>query len=102
MVFVVDDFLAWLIELISDVGSKKLRKFVFGDKQEAALERAVRVAVELTAEELLPEGGEQAIHLAMVISEVIRSPMPSIAVAEHATILESLGAGNRQPDGSPG
>ena len=93
MVFVADDLGAWLIGLLADAGRKKLISLVLGTDQERALRLAAVAAVERTAEQLAPSGGEQAEQLARVVSEVFREPTPDAAVARQATLLEALQAG---------
>ena len=93
MVFVADDLGAWLVGLLADAGRKKLTSLVLGTDQQRALRQAAVAAVERTAEQLAPSGGEQAEQLAMVVSEVFREPTPDVAVAQQATLLEALQAG---------
>ena len=93
MVFVADDLGAWLVGLLADAGRKKLTSLVLGTDQQRALRQAAVAAVERTAEELAPSGGEQAEQLAMVVGEVFREPTPDAAVAQQATLLEALQAG---------
>ena len=93
MVFVVDDLVAWLVGLLADAGRKKLTTLVLGSEQERALRQAAAAAVEATAAQLAPSGGEQAEQLAMVVGEVFREPRQSAALAGQATLLEALQAG---------
>jgi Tetratricopeptide repeat len=93
VVFVADDLGAWLVGLLADAGRKKLTSLVLGTDQQRALRQAAVVAVERTADQLAPSGGEQAEQLAMVVSEVFRDPAPDAAVARQATLLEALQAG---------
>ena len=93
MVFVADDLGAWLVGLLADAGPKKLTTLVLGTDQERALRQAATAAVESTAEQLAPSGGEQAEQLARVVSEIFRDPAPDAAVAGQATLLEALQAG---------
>ena len=93
MVFVADDLGAWLVGLLADAGRKKLTSLVLGTDQQRALRQAAVAAVERTAEQLAPSGGEQAEQLAMVVGEVFREPTPDAAVARQATLLEALQAG---------
>ena len=72
VVFVADDLGAWLVGLLADAGRKKLTAMVLGSDQERALRQAATAAVQATADEMSPSGGEQAGQLAMVISEVFR------------------------------
>ena len=90
--FVADDLGAWLVGLLADAGRKKLTTWVLGSEQERALRQAATAAVQLTAVELDPSGGEQAGQLAMVVSEVFE-PMPDGPLAGQATLLEVLQAG---------
>jgi hypothetical protein len=93
VVFVADDLGAWLVGLLADAGRKKLTTFVLGSDQKRALRRAATAAVQLTAEDLDPAGGEQAGHLAMVVSEVFSEPMPDAPLTGQATVLETLQTG---------
>jgi hypothetical protein len=72
VMFVADDLAAWLVGLLADAGRKKLTTLVLGSEQERALQRAAAAAIESTATELDPSGGDQAGELAMVVSEVFR------------------------------
>ena len=69
MVFVADDLAAWLIGLLADAGRKKLTRLVLGSDQERVLRQAATAAIESTAAELGPSGNDQAMQLAMVVSE---------------------------------
>ena len=93
VVFVADDLAAWLVGLLADAGRKKLTTLVLGSDQERALRQAATAAVQATADEMSPSGGERAGQLAMVISEVFREPMPDAPLAGLATLLEGLQAG---------
>ena len=93
MVFVADDLGAWLVGLVANAGRKKLITLVLGSEQERALRQAATAAVQDTAEEMSPSGGEQAGELAMVISEVFRDPMPGARLPGLVTLLEGLQAG---------
>ena len=72
VVFVADDLAAWLIGLLADAGRKKLTTLVLGSDQERALRQAAAAAIESTAAELDPSGGERAGQLAMVVNKVFR------------------------------
>ncbi len=93
MVLVADDLAAWLIGRLADAGFKKLTTLVLGTEQQRALRQAAAAAVERTAEELAPSGGEQAEQLATAIGKVFHDPAPDAAVAGQATLLEALHAG---------
>ena len=93
MVFVADDLAAWLIGLLADAGRRRLTKFVLGSEQERALRQAATAAVELTALELRPEGGELAEELTMVVSQVFSNVVPDAPMSGQATLLEALQAG---------
>ncbi len=93
VVFVADDLGAWLVGLLADAGRKKLTVLVLGSDQERALRKVATSAVQATADELSPPGGEQAGQLAMVISEVFHEPMPDAPRAGPVTLLEGLQAG---------
>src|SRR5580693_9190135 len=64
VVFVADDLAAWLIGMLADAGRKKLTTLVLGSDQERALRQAAAAAIESTAAELDPSGGERAGQLA--------------------------------------
>ncbi len=95
MVFVADALGGWLVGQLADAGRKKLTELVLGSEQERALRRAADAAVWATAEEMSPAGGEQAGHVAMVISEVFRDPdpVPAVPLAGPVMLLEGLQAG---------
>jgi hypothetical protein len=91
--FVADDLGAWLVGVIADAGRKKLVEFVVGTEQERALRQVATAAVELTAQDLRPEGGQRAEDLARVISQVFNTPLPEMAVSNERTLLEGLQSG---------
>jgi uncharacterized protein YidB (DUF937 family) len=93
VVFVADALGQWLIEQLADAGRKKLTELVLGSDQERALRRAADAAVWATAEEMSPSGGEPPGHVAMVISEVFRDPVPDAPLAGPVMLLEGLRAG---------
>lgn len=93
MVFVADDLGAWLVSMLADAGRKKLIEFVVGTEQERALRQVATDAVELTAQDLRPEGGQRTEELAMVISQVFNTPFPEVVVSSARTLLEALQAG---------
>jgi hypothetical protein len=92
VVFVADDLAAWLVGLLADASRKKLTTLVLGSDQERALRQAATAAIESTAAELDPSGGDRAGQLAMVVSEVFRKPPAGAALAGRATLLEALQA----------
>jgi hypothetical protein len=92
-VFVADDLGAWLIGLLADKGRKGLTTWALGSDQERALQQASTAAVQLTAAELHPEGGERARQLTMVVSQVFSEPVPDPKLAGQLTLLEALQAG---------
>ena len=93
VVFVADDFAAWLIGALADAGRKKLVALVLGSDQERALRAAATATVQRTAAELRPGDDKQAAELAMVVSEVFAEPVPAEPLAGQLTLLEALGAG---------
>jgi len=93
VVFVTDALGAWLVGLLADASRKKLTTLVLGTDQQRALRQAAVAAVERTAEQLTPAGGEQAEQLAIVVGEVFREPTTDAAVAWQVTLLEALEAG---------
>ena len=82
-----------MVGLLADAGRKKLTAAMLGSDQERALRQAATAAVQLTARELDPAGGDQAGQLAMVITEIFGVPVPGGPLAGHATLLEELQAG---------
>ena len=88
--FVADDLGSWLVGLLADAARKKLTGLLLGDEQSRALRQAATAAVWATAAETRPYGGEQAEQLAMVISEVFRTPMPDASPGGRMTLLEGL------------
>jgi hypothetical protein len=92
VVFAADDLGAWLVGLLADAGRKKLTALVLGSEQERALRQAATAAVQATAGEMSPSGGEQAVQLAMVIGEVFHEPLPDVPLAGLVTLLEGLQA----------
>jgi hypothetical protein len=93
MVFIADDLGAWLIAVLADAGRRQLTTLVRGTDQERALRQAATAAVRLTAQDLYPDSEDQAEHLAMVISEVSREPVPHALQRGQATLLEGLRTG---------
>jgi hypothetical protein len=93
MVFIADDFGAWLIGLLADKSRRKLSALVLGTDQERALRLAARAAAQLTAGDLRPGDEEQAEYVALVISQVFSEPVPDASLAKHKTVLEALRAG---------
>ena len=93
MVFVADDLMAWLVGKLADAGSKRLVTWAFGSDQERELRRAATAAVQRTADELRPEGGERAVELAMAVSQAFRKPLAEVPQTGQATLLEALQAG---------
>jgi hypothetical protein len=91
--FVADDLGAWLIGALADAIRKRLTTLVLGSDQERGLRSAATAAVELTAAELRPEGGQRAEALAMLISQVFTRPMPKRLLSGQATLLEALQTG---------
>ena len=105
MVFVAEDLAAWLVGVLADAARRRLTAWVLASDQERALRRAATAAVQLTAAELRPDGGEQAEELAMVVSQVFGEPVPEVSLSGQATLLEALQTGiTRQlaPLGDPG
>ena len=93
MVFVADDFGAWLVAVLADAGRRQLATLVFGGEQQRALRRAATSAVQQTAQELRPDDSSQAVYgLALVISQVFGEQVPASPRAGHATLLEELQA----------
>lgn len=92
MVFIADDFAAWLVGLLADAGHKKLTSLILGSDQERALRSAATAAVRRTADELRPTDAQQADQLAMVISEVFNTLETAVPLADDVTVLEALQA----------
>jgi hypothetical protein len=91
-VFVADDLVSWLIGRLADAGWKGITDRILGTDQERELRSAATIAVQATAAELRPEGGERAEELARVVSEIFRVPMPGTSLTGHGTLLEGLQA----------
>jgi tetratricopeptide (TPR) repeat protein len=92
MVFAADDLGAWLTSVLADAGRKKLTELVLGSEQDRALRQAATAAIELTAAELRPEGGERTEDLARVLDQVFSASLPEL-LATGPTLLETLQAG---------
>jgi hypothetical protein len=93
VVSIADAFAGWLVALLADSGRKRLTKLVLGSDHERALHQAATAAIQSTATQLAPSGGEQTGQVAMVVSEVFGEPMPDEPLARQATLLEALQAG---------
>jgi len=93
VVFVVDDFAAWLIGLLADAGRKKLTTLVLGSDQQRELQQAAAIAIRNTAGELSPSDGQRAEQIAMVVDEVFRAPVTDAPLTGTATLTEGLRAG---------
>ena len=92
MAFVADDLAAWLIGVLADAGLNRLTVFVRGAPQERALRSAAAAAIERTALEFVPAGGEKADELTRVVDQVFGAP-PGPLAAGQLTVLEALQAG---------
>jgi hypothetical protein len=92
MVWVADDFAAWLVERLADAGRRRLTSLLLGDEFERALRVAATAAIDVVAAELSPGSSERAEHLARVISEVFAVSPPDPA-ATGETVLETVQAG---------
>ena len=66
---------------------------MIGSEQQRTLRGAATAAIQDTADETSPSGGEQAGQIAMVISEVFREPVPDVPLTGAMTLLEGLQAG---------
>jgi hypothetical protein len=93
MVFVAEAFGAWLLERAAGAGSKRLAESVLGGEQQRALRQAATAAIQRTAEDLHPEGGEQAAHLMMVVDHVFSEPVPRALLGERTTVVQALQVG---------
>lgn len=93
MAFVADDLGAWLVAVLADAGRRRLAEFFLGTEQECALRSAASRAVQLTADDLYPDGGEAHEHLTRVISEVFGPAERALALGAQQTLLEALRAG---------
>jgi len=92
VVFVADDFGAWLVGLLADAGRKKLTVLVLGSDQQRALRKAAADAVKVTAAGM-NLSAEQAGRLAVVIREAFCKPVQDVPLAGSVTMLEALQAG---------
>ncbi len=93
MVSLADDLVAWLLGRVADAGLKQLAKRLRGKDRQGALLAAAEAAVQATAGELRPEGGDRAMQLAMVIDQVFKEPLPHSPTTGDQTLLESIRAG---------
>lgn len=94
MVFVADDLAAWLVGALADAGLKRLSTWVRGSDLDRALREAATAAVQLTAEELCPDGGEPAEKLTSLVNRAfVKALVPSALMEGHATLREALQAG---------
>jgi hypothetical protein len=75
VMFVVDDLKAWPVGLLADADRKKLAKLVLGDAQKRALQQAAIVAVQDTADELIPSDAQRAGQIAMGDPRVFSVPL---------------------------
>jgi hypothetical protein len=76
--------------LLADAGRRKLTTLVLGAEQGRALRSAATAVVQRTAEELNPGDDDQAQHMALVISQVFREPVPTVSPVTHNSMLEAL------------
>jgi hypothetical protein len=75
MVFLADDFTAWLVAIMADAGRRKLSQVFNGtDEQGKALRSAAAAAIKATACELRPGDEMAAENLARVIDELFKVP----------------------------
>lgn len=93
MVFVADDLGAWLVASLADAGRRRLSTLVLGTDQERALRQAAATAIQLTAQDLRPDGEDQAEQLAMVVSQVFSKQVFGAPLTGQATLLEGLRTG---------
>jgi hypothetical protein len=87
--FLADDFGAWLVGLFADAARRKLITLALGTEQQRALHSVARDAIQLTAVELRSDG-QEAEHVARVLSQVFSEPVPAAPTAKYATMLEEL------------
>jgi tetratricopeptide (TPR) repeat protein len=92
VVWVADDFAAWLVGVLADAGRRRLTDLLLGSEFERALGQAATAAVEATADRLSLGNAERAAHLARVINEVFRVTAPD-SVMTGTTVLEAVQAG---------
>jgi hypothetical protein len=92
MVFVADDFAAWLIAAVAEAGRRRLAEVILGSDLERALRQTAETAVGLTAADLRPDRDE-ADALALVVSQVFRVAMPDAPVGMYPSLLQALEAG---------
>jgi tetratricopeptide (TPR) repeat protein len=94
MVFVADDLAAWLVGALADAGLKRLSTLLRGSDQERALREAATAAVQLTAKELYPDGGERAEKLTRSVNRAfIKALVPNAPIEGQTTLLGALQAG---------
>jgi tetratricopeptide (TPR) repeat protein len=93
MVFVVDDLVSWLVGLLADTGRKRLVILIRGNDQQRALREAAKAAVQRTATELCPEGGDRAEHVERAISSAFVRHSQGVVPAGDGTLLENIQQG---------
>jgi hypothetical protein len=87
-------FGSWLQGQFFDAARKRLGERLLGSEQERALPAAGQVAIARTARELRPDGSDEVVeHLAAVLDQVFRAPMPADPLEGQPTILQALEAG---------
>jgi tetratricopeptide (TPR) repeat protein len=87
-------FSSWLQGQFFDAARKRLGSLLLGSEQERALSGAGQVAIARTARELRPgRSREDVEHLARVVDQVFREPLPAVLLEEQNTILQALEAG---------
>ena len=102
MAFAADDLAAWLVGALADAGRRRLTTWVIGTDQERALRQAATAAVQLTVQELRPQGGERAEELARVISPGLRSACTGSAVSRSGDAAGGAAGGDQRAAGCPG
>lgn len=93
LVFVADDFAAWLIGTLAEAGRKRLVTWARGSDQERALKQAADAALHAAVTAVLPEGDEGAEQLTLVVKQVFNATAPGARLDGFATLLEALQAG---------
>jgi hypothetical protein len=93
MEFFASAFASWLFGQVADACRKRLVSWVLGGDHDRALQQAANSAIQSTAMQWRPEGGEGSTELAMIIDQVFKKILPTSPQPEYPTLLQTLQAG---------
>lgn len=93
MEFFASAFASWLFGQVANACRKRLVSWVLGGDHDRALQQAANSAIQSTAMQWRPEGGEGSTELAMIIDQVFKKILPIFPQAEYPTLLQTLQAG---------